>query len=292
MITKIVGVILIVLALNNFVSCFEIQPRIVNGSPSERGQFPFYVHIDTRKRHRLGYISVCGGALINQKFVLTAGHCLYNTEKASLYMGTLRINEAEFGRQYIFVKHFQFHIHPEFEIETLRHDIGLIKLRDRPAFTHFVQPISLPSTCNIPTGMEFMVVGNGNMENDGKPADILQYTTLKTTPYSECDALYNIVDYDAVFCAQGSNNNSICQGDSGKLSFEVDESYLRDFNLLFQILNTGGPLFDPSSRTVYGIASFTGGDEICNEFPNGFTNVIHYLNWISQITRINVTKCD
>lgn len=228
MITNVVGVILILLALNNFASCFEIQSRIVNGSPSERGQFPFYVHIDTRERYRPDYRSVCGGALLNQKFVLTAGHCLFNTEKAALYMGTLRINEAEFGRQYIFVRRRQFHIHPEFEIETLRHDIGLIKLRDRPLFSHYVQPISLPSTCDIPTG-ELVIAGNGYMDNNGKPAEILQYTTLKTTPYLECDALYSIVDYNAVFCAKGSNNNSICQGDSGKFSLKVDESYLRNF---------------------------------------------------------------
>lgn len=291
MITKSVSVILIVLALNNFVSCFQIQPRIVNGSPSERGQFPFYVHIDITKRFRSDYVSVCGGTLLNRKFVMTAGHCLFDTEKAALYMGALRINEAEIDRQYIFVKHRQFRIHPEFEIETLRHDIGLIKLRDRPIFNHYVQPIALPSTCNIPLGMELIVAGNGNMENTGKPAEILQFTTLKTTPYSECDALYNIVDYNAVFCAQGSNNNSICQGDSGKLSFKVDESYLRNFNVLSKIFNTGGPLFDPFSRTVYGIASFTA-DQSCNELPNGFTNVIHYLNWISQITRINVTNCN
>lgn len=259
-------VILFFVSIFETLHCFEIQPRIVNGSPSARGQFPFHVHIDIMERVNSTKFSICGGALLNHRFVLTAGHCLHNTIQAALYLGSLRINTAESERQYIFVEQKHFHIHPQFELKHLRNDIGLIKLSDRAVYSHVVQPILLPTTCNFPDGMSLTIAGNGLMKTDRSPAEILQYTRLTTIPYSKCDELYGIRDTNAIFCANGYKNNSICQGDSG------------------------GPLFDPIKRTIYGIASFTA--NTCNEFPQGFTNVIHYFPWISQITRINLTNCN
>jgi len=47
----------------------EQANRITNGSPAERGQFPWQVALI------IDGSWFCGGSLINSQWVLTAGHC-------------------------------------------------------------------------------------------------------------------------------------------------------------------------------------------------------------------------
>lgn len=273
-------------------NCFEIQPRIINGFPSKRGQFTFYVHIDIKQRFHTNDMSTCGGALVSERFVLTAAHCIFSATKIALYMGTLRINEREDGRQYFFVKRRQFYIHPQFEPDTLRNDIALIKLRDRVVFSYFVQPIAFTSSCDIPVGMNLTIAGNGFMIPDGMPAEILQFTTLTTTSYRECDDHYNIVDRNSIFCVKGDKNSthssSICQGNyCPKGCCEANGNNKRKISG-----DSGGALIDETKKEIYGIASFTEDGNGCQGMQ-GFTNVIYYLPWISYITGIKIsTDCD
>ena len=60
-------------------------PRIVGGIPVDAMKFPFYTRLD------LGG-SLCGGSLIDHKFVLTAAHCVHGSH------GTIEANGyAHFG---------------------------------------------------------------------------------------------------------------------------------------------------------------------------------------------------
>jgi secreted trypsin-like serine protease len=48
---------------------FDADPHITNGFTAERGQFPWQVSIIIDNSY------FCGGSLISDEWVLTAGHC-------------------------------------------------------------------------------------------------------------------------------------------------------------------------------------------------------------------------
>lgn len=259
------GVFAFLFALFFTIDCFQIQPRIVNGSSSERGQFPFFAYLDLKLRFQPNTIFICGGSLLNHEFVLTAAHCVCNATKVAVHLGSLQQDEFEKGRHVFFARKKHFYIHPEYDDDSLWNDIALIKLSRPAVYSRLIQPISFPTVCEIPTGIDLTAIGNGITKTESDLAKTLQHTTLTTIPHSECSESFSF-DVNAVFCVNGLKKNGICDGDSG------------------------GPLIHPIDHTLYGIASFAN-ETYCEELPQGCTNVFHFYPWISEITGLQLPNC-
>lgn len=58
-------------------SVFSDSSRILNGYPLEIEQAPYIVHIQfiTKVENGRTHYGLCGGSIINEKYILTAGHC-------------------------------------------------------------------------------------------------------------------------------------------------------------------------------------------------------------------------
>lgn len=50
--------------------CAEIKDRIIGGENARPGQFPYQVSLQCGNRH------ICGGSILNEKYILTAAHCV------------------------------------------------------------------------------------------------------------------------------------------------------------------------------------------------------------------------
>ena len=93
------------------------------------------------KSHEKGWILRCGGSLINDRWIVTAGHCLYDSapttrlfkpKEVRVFLGVHDVTKRFTERK---VQRFMARDtipHPRFDYQSLNNDIGLIQL-DRTA---------------------------------------------------------------------------------------------------------------------------------------------------------------
>lgn len=134
----------------------EAFSRIIDGIEAEKGQFPHQVSVKLSLTHK----HICGGSIVSDKFILTAGHCFERDDKPTdifVYFGALDIiNDG------IVMNLEKIIIHPSFDIRKLTNDITILKTIGTIIFSDFVKPISLPTQNVLADGqMDVTVTGWG-----------------------------------------------------------------------------------------------------------------------------------
>lgn len=246
------------------VQCFKLQARIVDGDSSERGQFPFYALLRIPNGPNM---QICGGTLMNNRYVLTAAHCIADANRVDVDLGSLELRILnEMGRKSYSASGNQLNVHPNFDSKTLENDIGIIELSEPVTFSQFIQPVKFSNKCDVSVDTMFTAIGNGVSNDQGEMPKFLQHTNLKLIAPDSCRAAFPGIDQSMVFCADQPNGGSVCKGDSG------------------------GPLILAADRTLYGVTSFENISG-CQNAPQGFVNVTNYKPWISKVTGINLPDC-
>lgn len=98
----------------------------------------------------------------------------------------------------------------------------MIKLPQKVEFTRRIQPVRLPTTCEIAENMSVTAMGNGITGIDGKISRKLQFTQLKTIPMISCRQRFKIILLrKSVICVKDLDNegttsaSAVWLGDSG-----------------------------------------------------------------------------
>ncbi|XP_043219257.1 serine protease 56-like isoform X1 [Amphibalanus amphitrite] len=213
---------------------------------------------------------LCGGSLINDRYVLTSADCIAPFEAIEL---------AVFLGQYvstdtpdIFPSTVEQLIpHPEFNPTTKENDIALVKLQtilSLPAAVNYLAPICLPHRSQY-TDEIVAVSGYGILDADGAPSDVLGTVNLRTISNSECgDYLGEDTIEKSMICAGAKN---IGAGGMGPCTFDF-----------------GGPLmirtwYDRDRYTLVGVATNRTGCGQPNQ-PAVFTRVYSFLDWLLDNT--------
>lgn len=154
-------------------------------------------------------------SVLNERYVLTAAHCVVNAKSWEVHLGAHKRSNAGEKHRVVF-KTTHGKAHPDYNSRNLNNDLGLLYLEQDVKFTTHVQPAKVYAH-HVDADTKVVVSGWGLQRNGAaSPAETLQYAPLDTVTNPECADVYtNDVVKETVVCAKGKAMESACNGDSG-----------------------------------------------------------------------------
>ncbi len=260
------------------------QGKITNGKAAEQGQIPYQAALISTGYPDPYYGQYCGGTVIDQNWVLTAGHCvggaqpatansncrdsaLIQTGDVQVFVGSPTLSNSSSGT---LVGVSSICVNPNYNLVGLHQDSDVALLR-------LASPIQVQTFAKIPdqstqTAM-FAFTHNAVISGWGQTGpnttgtrDLLFGTVLTIDPNARCQVNYPSDPItDTMVCATSTVADT-CYGDSG------------------------GPLImrtPDKMEYVEGITSWAAGQ--CGQgIPSVYSRVSTFSQWIKDVTGIAV----
>lgn len=258
----------------------SIGMRIYGGEDADIDEFPWLAMLQY-ENHRGERKFSCGGSLINNRYVLTAAHCVVGeVEKKEGNLVSVRLGEYDTTTEIDCIMLDDEQIcadppidapveqkipHPEYSETSMQNDIALLRLNQDIPRTDFIQPICLP-TANFKSssaGDVNFVTGFGRTLKGSRSA-IKQKLGIKVYDQERCRAKFATKKAEITpkqLCAGGDFAKDSCHGDSG------------------------GPLM--KLQKVWNLEGVVSYGNRCGleDWPGVYTRVQAYMNWIRDNIR-------
>ncbi|XP_075231082.1 trypsin beta-like [Lycorma delicatula] len=246
-----------------FIHCFAAVTcsyGIIGGHEVQLGDIPYQASIQNS-----AYRHFCGGIILTQRYILTAGHCIKDMKQDFNYYVLIgSVTLKNWTGQKIKVK--KWILHEDYQNPPIRNDIGIIELQSNILLSNSTKPVAI---AKIPPreGINCTVSGWGEMSASVKYLpNQLQAATVEINNMNICATNYlhikQEVDKKQMLCASATGKDS-CQGDSG------------------------GPLV--CDNILSGVVSW---GFMCAEpnYPGIYTNVSYYNDWILKVINAASTE--
>ncbi|XP_037948519.1 chymotrypsin-2-like [Teleopsis dalmanni] len=228
-------------------SRIQTENYVLGGHVAANGAVPFQVSIQNRFGNHF-----CGGAIIDDQYVLTAASCVGGLQKSNIKVVTGTNDWMGLAIQY---EVEDIIIHCNFDKPLYHNDIALIKLATLVAYDDVTKNITVAELNELVPGETLTFTGWGeDQEGANYPNDLKQLNVLYISN-TDCKAAYgNVDDVDlGHVCTKSPVGEGACHGD------------------------TGGPLINSKGQLV-GINNF--GIPCGRGFPDVFASVAFYNDWI------------
>lgn len=278
----------------------EERGKIVGGVPAARGAYPFQVALFTTANGKDGMM--CGGSLINMKWVLTAAHCItkaaendapYPANMVNVFAGGIAFGEGDRVRAARVI------VHPRYTSRGLMaNDIALLELERPVSDASGAKPITIAAGANdYAPGTPVKLLGWGKTTEGGASSKSLLELNIAVVDRKVCNQ--SIVEYRAiqsieafrvaqkhlrfnndtlktllVTAIQGAppvvSDQTICAGEmaGGKDACQGD---------------SGGPLFVTSDGRHVQVGLVSWGEGCARpKLPTVYTRVAMHADWIKQ----------
>lgn len=228
--------------------------RILGGAETKpKLRPPYMASIQVNETHE------CGGLLMVQQWVLSAAHCLpeSNYSRLRVLLGAHSLTEPEPSKQYFQIRKEM--VHPNYTAFNNHNDILLLQLNEMVILGPDVQvlPIEREDT-DVEVGTECRVAGWGMISTTGKKPDKMHEVEVPIISRETCNRRdqYDSEITQNMLCA-GARRKDSCEGDSG------------------------GPLV--CEGKAVGIVSW--GNRKCGNIrkPGIYTRISAFISWIDSV---------
>jgi len=244
------------------------QSKIIGGQNAEADEFLFMAGLaDIENGVMNPRNHFCGGSLINEKWVLTAAHCLFDERGRSIspnsffvFLNTYDLTNPNEDREFHQVE--RIIIHPNYDNNTLDNDLALIELKTTTNLPNVIIPNQNDESV-MENGKAVNVIGWGALDrNERQFPNILQKVEVEIISTTTCNQRdwYDNEISNVMFCAGlEEGGRDACVGDSG------------------------GPLFFEQNDEVIQLGIVSWGD-ICGaaKSPGVYTKINQFSNWIEN----------
>ncbi|XP_053669195.1 CLIP domain-containing serine protease B4-like [Anopheles marshallii] len=249
----------------------QLSDRVLGGQPTHVDEFPWTALIEFQKPDgSFGFL--CGGSLVNERYVVTAAHCIHKDVVYRVRLGEWDLSSANDCQDGfcsdvpidLDVEKIIVHSNYDPKDHSYKNDIALIRFTRSVQYSDTVRPICLPLSASLRNrdhvGRPSYAVGWGKTEN-GTASKMKLKVEMNVTSSQECARAYQrggILLKTTHMCAGGVRGKDTCSGDSG------------------------GPLMRQIAGAWYLIGVVSFGLNKCGTAgePGVYTNVAEYVDWI------------
>eukprot|EP00096_Caligus_rogercresseyi_P005409 TRINITY_DN2080_c1_g1_i1.p1 TRINITY_DN2080_c1_g1~~TRINITY_DN2080_c1_g1_i1.p1 ORF type:complete len:394 (-),score=24.40 TRINITY_DN2080_c1_g1_i1:128-1309(-) len=241
----------------------NVNRRIVGGKEVEENEYPWHIGITKIGSNR----PFCGGALITDRHIATAGHCFNSINEVEVIIGehNIKLNNDTTERFSV----AKIEVHKLFNVGAMNdYDITILTLDHPVKFRREIQPVCLPFKDEDFVGTICTITGWGRLSEVGPQPAILNEVDVPVITNAICKKSYDELTSRMICAGYDEGKLDACQGDSG------------------------GPLACPQNKRMVlaGATSFGFG---CARpgYPGVYTRISKVQDWIEE--RIaDGNKCD
>uniref|UniRef100_A0A8C5J9A7 Inactive serine protease PAMR1 n=1 Tax=Junco hyemalis TaxID=40217 RepID=A0A8C5J9A7_JUNHY len=233
------------------------------------------------------WILICSGALVNERTVVVAAHCVTDLGKTIvLKTAELKVVLGKFyrddDRDEKTIQNLRISaiiVHPNYDPILLDSDIAVIKLLDKARISSRVQPICLSSSHDLTASTEdlkIMVTGwkvLADIKDLGYKNDTIRMGVVQMVDSLLCEQQYEdngiqVSITDSMFCAKQDHTafSNICPAETGGIA----------------AITLPGKASPELRWHLMGLVSW-GYDKTCSlELYSGFTKALPFKDWIEK----------
>ncbi|XP_055850507.1 chymotrypsin-1-like [Episyrphus balteatus] len=186
------------------------KERIVGGEEAAPGLAPYQVSLQTLKGQHF-----CGGTIIDEKWIITASHCVISQtpDKIKILTGTQDLKDNTTSAYYYPDK---IVMHCNYNSPAYANDIALIRLNDSINFNDVTSKVDYDYAV-MKADDELILTGWGTLSLGGMVPSKLQTLKVKYVPYEMCKEKHNNSSWVDVghLCTFNDKGKGACHGDSG-----------------------------------------------------------------------------
>ncbi|XP_023783669.1 inactive serine protease PAMR1 [Cyanistes caeruleus] len=233
------------------------------------------------------WILICSGALVNERTVVVAAHCVTDLGKTIvLKTAELKVVLGKFyrddDRDEKTIQNLRISaiiVHPNYDPILLDSDIAVIKLLDKARISSRVQPICLSSSHDLTSSTEdlkIMVTGwkvLADIKEPGYKNDTIRMGVVQMVDSLLCEQQYEdngiqVSITDSMFCAKQDHTafSNICPAETGGIA----------------AITLPGKASPELRWHLMGLVSW-GYDKTCSlELYSGYTKALPFKDWIEK----------